>query len=88
MTIISKIQKDVEAGVDKYKIANWLINLEIAKHIPVSLEDLPDTEVTGSEVEAVVEALEEKDYQGAINIAIDGAINILEEEGFDIEENS
>ena len=38
MTIISKIQKDVEAGVDKYKIANWLINLEIAKHIPVSLE--------------------------------------------------
>ena len=50
MTIISKIQKDVEAGVDKYKIANWLINLEIAKHIPVSLEDLPDTEVTGSEV--------------------------------------
>lgn len=88
MITISKVKEYVDSGRDKYEIANWLINSELCKHLPMKLEEMPDTEVTGSEVEAVVEALEEGDYQGAINIAVDGAINILEEEGFEIEEDS
>jgi hypothetical protein len=87
-----KIAEYVKAGIDSHEIARWLINLEINKHCPLSLDDLPDTANVGSEIDAIVECLEEGDYQDAINISVDGAQLILEDEGFELnidsEENS
>lgn len=85
MITISKIEDKIKAGDDNYKIASWMINSEIGKHIPFSLEDLPDTVTTASEIEAIVECLDEGDLQDAISIAEDAAIIILEEEGFEID---
>lgn len=84
MITISKVKEYVESGKDLHKIARWLLNVEIHKHIPLSLEDLPDTANVGSEIDAIVECLEERDYQDAINLSIEGAQLILEEEGFEL----
>jgi len=86
MITISKLKQYIEAGHDNYEVARWLINLEISKHCPLSIDDLPDTATVASEVDAIVECLGAGDYQDAINIAIDGAQLILEEEGFELNE--
>lgn len=81
----NKIQEYIDAGQDYYEIARLLVNDEVSRHCPLSLDDLPDTATVASEIEAIVECLEVGDIQDAINIAIDGARLILEEEGFEIE---
>lgn len=85
MTITSeKIAEYVKAGINSYEIARWLINCNINKHVPLKLDDLSDTSSVADEVDAIVECIEEGDYRDALNIAEDGAINILQDEGFDV----
>jgi len=81
---ISKVKDYIDSGHDHYEVARWLINTEIHKHCPLGLDDLPDTVTVASEVEAIVECLDEGDIQDAINISIDAAYIILEDEGFEI----
>jgi hypothetical protein len=50
----------------------------------MELDDLADTSTVANEVDAIVECIQEKDYQDAINIAEDSAVAILEDEGFDV----
>jgi len=87
MIKVEKVKEYIDAGHDHYEVANWLINIEVSKHIPLSLDDLPDTATKASEVDAIVECLEEGDYQDAINIAYEAAYVILEEEGFELNNN-
>lgn len=82
MITISNLKKFIKAGNDHYDAARWLINSEIKKTVPLTLDDLPDTATVGSEIEAIVECLDEGDFQDAINISTDSASIILEEEGF------
>ena len=84
MITTSKVKEYIDAGHDNYEVARWLLNLEISKHCPLSLDDLPDTVTVASEVEAIVECLDTGDYEDAINISIDGAQVILEDEGFEL----
>jgi len=84
MITTSKVKDYIDSGHDYYEVARWLINIEIHKHTPLGLDDLPDTATVASEVEAIVECLEQGDYQDAIDIAIEGAQVILEEEGFEL----
>jgi len=88
MITTSKVQSYIDAGHDNYEVARWLINLEISKHCPLGLDDLPDTATVASEVEAIVECLEQGDIQDAIDIACEGAQLILEDEGFELNNNS
>ena len=85
MITISKVKDRIKAGHDNYKIATWMVNTEIGKHIPFSLDDLPDSVTKASEIEAIVECLDEGNIQDAISIAEDAAIIILEDEGFEID---
>lgn len=87
MITTSKVKEYIDAGHDNYDVARWLINLEISKHCPLSLDDLPDTVTVASEIEAIVECLDEGDYKDAINISIDSAQLILEDEGFELNNN-
>lgn len=87
MITISKVKEYIDAGHDNYEVARWLINIEISKHCPLSIDDLPDTSTVASETEAIVECLEAGDYEDAINISIEGAQLILEEEGFELNNN-
>lgn len=82
--IINKVKEYIGNNTDLYTIAKWIINTEIAKHAPVELDDLSDNAVVADEIEAVVECLQETDYEDAINIAEDSAVQILQEEGFDV----
>jgi hypothetical protein len=84
--MIKKLKDYVDAGRDHYEIARWLINLNINKHIPMSLDDLADTSTVANEVEAIVECIQESDYEDAINVARESAVVILQEEGFDVDE--
>jgi hypothetical protein len=79
-----KVKQYMNAGHDNYEVARWLLNLEISKHTPLSIDDLPDTMTVASEIEAIVECLDTEEYEDAINIAIDGAQLILEDEGFEL----
>jgi len=87
MITTSKVKDYIDAGHDHYEVARWLLNTEIHKHAPINLEDLSDTATVGNEIEAIVECLDEGDYQDAINISIDGAQIILDEEGFELNNN-
>jgi len=84
MITTSKVQEYIDAGHDEHEVARWLINLNINKYVPMELDDLADTSVVANEVDAVVECIQDKDYQDAINIAEESAQIILEDEGFDI----
>lgn len=84
MITTSKLQNYIDSGHDNYEVARWLINLEIHKHCPLGLDDLPDTATVASEIEAIVECLEQGDLQDAIDIAHEGAQLILEDEGFEL----
>ena len=84
MITTSKVKDYIDRGQDLYEVARWLVNTEINKYVPMDLDDLPDTATVGSELEAIVECLEEGDYQDAINISMDSAQLILEEEGIDL----
>lgn len=81
--MIKKIQDYVDSGQDYYEIARWLLNTHISKVVPLSIDDLPDTSIVAEEIEGIVDAIKDGDYQGAINIAEDGSANILEDEGFE-----
>lgn len=84
MITTSKLKEYIDSGHDKYKIARWLLSINIAKHVPLSLNDLSDTSIVAEEVEAIVECLDQQDYKDALNIAEEGALNILEDEGFEV----
>lgn len=84
MITTSKVEDYIDAGHDHYEVAKWLINIEIHKHAPIDLDDLSDTATVASEIEAIVECLEQGDYQDAIDISIEGAQLILEDEGFEL----
>jgi hypothetical protein len=84
MITTSKVKDYIDSGHDYYEVARWLVNTEIHKHAPVNLDDLPDTATVASEIDTIVECLEEGDYQDAINISVDGAQLILEDEGFEL----
>lgn len=85
MITISDVEGWVKSGKDNYEIARTLIDSVISSHLPLTLNDLPDTATVGNEIEAIVECLDEGDYNDAINISIDSAQIILEEEGFEID---
>lgn len=85
MITISKIQQWVEEGKDSNKIAFALINNAISRHVPLHLSDLPDTATLASEIDAISECIDNKEYQAAIDISIESAEIILEEEGFEVE---
>ena len=87
MITTSKVEDYIDAGHDYYEVAKWLINTEIHKHAPIGLDDLSDTATVASEIEAIVECLEQGDYQDAIDISIEGAQLILEDEGFELNNN-
>ena len=87
MITTSKLKSYIDSGHDNYEVARWLVNTEIHKHIPLGLDDLPDTATVASEIEAIVECLEQNDLQDAINIAYEAALIILEEEGFELNNN-
>ena len=84
MITISKIQDYVDSGKDTHEIARWILNVHLGKHVPFSLNDLSDNSTVASEVEAIVECIEDGDFEDALKIAEDGAINILQDEGFEI----
>jgi hypothetical protein len=84
MITTSKVKDYIDSGHDYYEVARWLVNTEIHKHASVNLDDLPDTATVASEIDTIVECLEEGDYQDAINISVDGAQLILEDEGFEL----
>lgn len=84
--MLKKLKDYIDDGHDHYEIAKWLINININKHVPLNLSDLADTSVVADEVEAIVDCIKESDLQSAINIAEEGAINILQEEGFNVGE--
>jgi len=87
MITTSKVQDYIDSGRDLYEVARWLINIEISKHSPIGLDDLPDTATVASEMEAIVECLEVGDIQDAIDISVEGARLILEDEGFEIDDS-
>jgi len=80
----NKIKDYINSGHDARKIARWLLNTHIHKFVPLSLNDISDTSIVAEETDAIEEAIIEKDFKGAVNIAEEGAINILEDEGFDL----
>ena len=84
MITISKLKDYVDHGHDSYQLAKWLINVNIAKYVPLNLSDLSDTATVANEIEAVAECINEGDYQDALNIAEESAVQILDEEGFDL----
>jgi hypothetical protein len=84
MITTSKIQDYIDSGHDEHEVARWLINLNINKYVPMELDDLADTSTVASEVDAIVECIQEKDYQDAIDIAEESAQIILQDEGFDL----
>jgi len=84
MNKADQVKTKLSNGEDFVDVARWIIDQEISKHAPVSLDDLPDTGEVASEVEAVAECLEQGDIGDAFNIAEESAILILEEEGFKI----
>jgi len=84
MITTSKLKDYIDSGHDKHKIARWLINVNIAKHVPLNLNDLSDTSLVADEVDAIVDCIDEGSYQDAINIAEESAVQILEDEGFEV----
>jgi len=84
MITTSKLKDYVTSGHDKRKLAQWLLNIYISKHVPLRLSDLADTATVASEIDAIEECINAGDYQDAINIAEEGAQTILEDEGFEL----
>jgi hypothetical protein len=84
MITISKLEEYLQANHDPHEVARWLINMNLHEHVPLSLDDLPDTAVVMNEVDAIVECLLEGSYKDAIAMSADAATVILEDEGFDL----
>lgn len=80
----AKLKDYVAAGHDKRKLAQWLLNVYISKHVPLRLSDLADTAIVASEIDAIEECIEAGDYKDAISIAEEGALTILEDEGYEV----
>jgi hypothetical protein len=80
----AKLKDYITSGHDARKIAKWLININIAKHIPLSLNDLSDTSLVAEEIDAVLECIIEGDYKDALSMAEESAYQILEDEGFEL----
>ena len=74
----------MQANHDAHEVARWLINMNLHAHVPLSLDDLPDTAVVMNETDAIVECLEEGSYKEAIAMSADAAVAILEDEDFDL----
>jgi hypothetical protein len=87
MITTSKVQEYIDSGRDSAEVAKWLVNIEISKHCPLGLDDLPDTATVASEIDAIVECLDLGDIQDAIDISLESARLILEDEGFELSED-
>ncbi len=74
----------MQANHDAHEVARWLINMQLHAHVPLSLDDLPDTAVVMNETDAIVECLEEGSYKEAIAMSADAAAAILEDEDFEL----
>ena len=74
----------MQANHDIHEVARWLINMQLHEHVPLSLDDLPDTAVVMNETDAIVECLSEGSYKDAITMSADAAVTILEDEDFDL----
>lgn len=84
--LCAKVKRYVNESKDLHEIARWLVNMEIHKHVPIDLEDLADTSLVASEIDAIVECLEQKDFNDAIALSKGSAAEILQDEGFNIDE--
>ena len=84
MITISKLEEYMQASHDIHEVARWLINMQLHEHVPLSLDDLPDTAVVMNETDAIVECLSEGSYKDAITMSADAAVTILEDEDFDL----
>ena len=84
MITISKVKDYINAGHDGYEVAKWLINANIAKHVPLNLNDLSDTSLVADEIDAVSDCIKEGDYKDALILAEESAVMILQDEGFDV----
>ncbi len=84
MITISKLEEYMQANHDPHEVARWLINMQLHAHVPLSLDDLPDTAVVMNETDAIVECLAEGSYKEAIAMSADAAAAILEDEDFDL----
>ena len=84
MITISKLEEYMHANHEPRDVARWLINMQLHAHVPLGLDDLPDTAVVMDEVDAIVECLEEGSYKDAIAMSADAATVILQDEGFDL----
>jgi hypothetical protein len=60
-----------------------IIDSIIRKMVGLSTADLPDSATFANGLDSIEEALKEKDYQGAYNIAKETAQEMLSEEGFE-----
>lgn len=64
------------------KAGTHIVNNIINRMAGLSVHDLPDSVTYMNGLDSIEEALKEKDYQGAYNIAKETAQEMLSEEGF------
>jgi len=64
-----------------------MINSCLRKKCGLCSEDMPDTSTFANGLDAVEEALDEKDIQGAYDIACETAEEMLEDEGYSMDES-
>jgi len=78
------IKKKIEA-LGSTKTATWLIECFIKKETDnaFSLNMLPDSSTLANGIEAIEECFDDQDFGGATNIAMDTAVEMLEDEGYE-----
>ena len=84
---IATIEKWCNEIKDNRKVGVKLIDFILNKKVGLSSADLPDTSTFAGGLDSIEEALNSKDYQGAFNIAKDTATEMMEDEGFGMDEN-
>lgn len=80
---IGVIQKwQSEAGGDNRKVSVKLIDYVLSKKLGgLTSADLPDTSTFANGLDGITDALESGDYNGALDIALETAKAMIEEEG-------
>lgn len=89
MTLSEKQKLKLKTMINQFgaqQIGIKLIDSYIKKYTKSCLTsaDLPDTATFGSGLDEVEEFLQEGEYETAYNIASDTAIDMLEDEGFEV----
>jgi hypothetical protein len=65
--------------------AAWLVDYFLAKYVPLNASDLPDSASYANGLDSIEECLQENDFAGAIDIAQETAVYMLEDEGMDVQ---